>query len=101
MKTTIHRWVEMQFQPDKIETFLSVFESSKAKIRAREGCLSLQLIQDPQQPHILCTSSIWESEDALNAYRDSELFQVTWSLTKPLFQAKAKAKTYILMDWQP
>lgn len=101
MKTTIHRWVEMQFQPDKIDSFLSVFESSKAKIRAREGCLSLQLIQDPQQPHILCTSSIWESEDALNAYRDSELFQVTWSLTKPLFQAKAKAKTYILMDWQP
>ena len=101
MKTTIHRWVEMQFQPDKIEAFLSVFESSKTKIRAREGCLSLQLIQDPQQPHILCTSSIWESEDALNAYRNSELFQVTWSLTKPLFQAKAKAKTYILIDWQP
>ena len=101
MKTTIHRWVEMQFQLDKIDAFLSVFESSKAKIRTREGCLSLQLIQDPLQPHILCTSSIWESEDALNAYRDSELFQVTWSLTKPLFQAKAEAKTYILMDWQP
>ena len=101
MKTTIHRWVEMQFQPDKIDAFLSVFESSKAKIRAREGCLSLQLIQDPQQPHILCTSSIWESEEALNAYRDSALFHATWSLTKPLFQAKAKAKTYILIDWQP
>ena len=101
MKTTIHRWVEMQFQPDKIDAFLSVFESAKAKIRARKVCLSLQLIQDPLQPHILCTSSIWESEDALNAYRDSELFQVTWSLTKPLFQAKAEAKTYILMDWQP
>ena len=101
MKTTIHRWVEMQFQLDKIDAFLSVFESSKAKIRAREGCLSLQLIQDPQQPHILCTSSIWESEEALNAYRDSALFQATWSLTKPLFQTKAKAKTYILMDWQP
>ncbi len=97
----IHRWVEMHFQTDQIEAFLQVFEDSKTFIRAREGCLSLQLIQDPMQPHIICTSSIWESEDHLNAYRNSELFAVTWSKTKPLFAEKAKAKTYALLDWQP
>ncbi len=101
MKKTIHRWVEMHFQPDKIDTFLAVFEDSKEKIRARKGCLSLQLIQDPQQPHILCTSSIWQSEEDLNAYRDSPLFSATWAKTKPLFTQKAKAKTFNLLDWQP
>lgn len=101
MKKTIHRWVEMQFQPDKIEAFLQVFEESKEKIRARSGCLSLQLVQDSEQPNILCTSSVWESIEHLNSYRDSELFQATWARTKPLFAQKAKAKTFKLIDWQP
>ncbi len=96
----IHRWVEMHFQTDKIDAFLQVFEESKTYIRAREGCLSLQLIQDPLNPQIICTSSIWESEEHLNAYRNSELFSATWSKTKPLFASKARAKTYALLDWQ-
>ena len=97
----IHRWVEMQFKPENINEFLAVFESSKTFIRAQPGCLSLQLVQDPNQSHIICTSSIWESEDALNAYRNSPLFEATWAKTKPLFQSKAKAYTYSLLDWQP
>ena len=101
MKKNIHRWVEMHFQPSKIEEFLTVFESSKEKIRARAGCLSLQLIQDPTSPNILCTSSIWDSEESLNDYRNSELFKDTWAKTKPLFHEKAKAKTFTLLDWQP
>ena len=100
-KRLIHRWVEMQFKPENINEFLSVFESSKTFIRAQPGCLSLQLVQNPNQIHIICTSSIWESEDALNAYRNSPLFAATWAKTKPLFLSKAQAHTYHLLDWQP
>lgn len=97
----IHRWVEMHFDPEKITEFIAVFESSKTFIRNQPGCLSLQLVQDPNHATIICTSSIWESEDALNAYRNSSLFETTWAKTKPLFQAKAQARTYSLLDWQP
>lgn len=101
MSKPIHRWVKMTFKEDAVQQFLEVFEESKTKIRNRQGCLSLQLIQDPDQPHVICTSSIWESEQDLNSYRHSELFKQTWAKTKPHFQENAQAKTYFLLDWQP
>ena len=100
MSKQIHRWVRMTFQAQHLGDFLQVFENSKTKIRNMSGCLSLQLIQDPKEPSVICTSSIWESEEDLNDYRHSDLFKDTWSKTKPLFKDKAKAKTYTLLDWQ-
>ncbi len=100
MSKQIHRWVRMTFHAQHLDDFLQVFENSKTKIRNMSGCLSLQLIQDPDEPCVICTSSIWESEEDLNHYRHSDLFKDTWSKTKPLFKDKAKAKTYILLDWQ-
>ncbi len=35
------------------------------------------------------TYSRWQSEAALNQYRDSELFKSVWSFTKALFFRKA------------
>jgi heme-degrading monooxygenase HmoA len=37
------------------------------------------------------TYSIWDSEEALNNYRDSELFGELWPKIKPWFAAKAEA----------
>ena len=42
----LHRYVKMTFRPEEVDTFLSVFEESKQKIRAFPGCLSLQLIRN-------------------------------------------------------
>ncbi len=97
----IHRIVKMTFIPEKVRDFLIVFESSKQKIRNRPGCLSLQLIQDPLEPNVLFTSSIWESESYLESYRDSELFIDTWRKTKIHFSEKAEAKSYNLLEWLP
>ncbi len=97
----IHRVVKMTFKPEKLDDFLLVFEESKDKIRARSGCLSLQLIQDPDRLNILSTSSIWESENDLEDYRNSDLFLETWKKTKIHFAEKAEAKTYTLLYWLP
>ncbi len=85
------RYVRMTFQPDKVEEFLKIFEESKDKIKAMPGCHDLELQQDIHFPNILMTRSHWESEVALNSYRDSELFRVTWAKTKVLFDAKPLA----------
>ena len=37
------------------------------------------------------TISHWDSEAALELYRQSELFKFTWAKTKPLFEEKAQA----------
>lgn len=95
----IHRTVKMTFDPEKIENFIDIFNSSKSKIRNFPGCKSLQLIQSQENLNIILTSSIWEDEDSLNNYRKSELFGNTWTATKKLFIEKPEAISYNLLYW--
>ncbi len=89
----------MTFREEAVQSFVAdVFESSKAHIRAFEGCRHMELLQHKSRPNILFTLSIWEDEDALNAYRASALFADTWAKTKALFAEKAEAWTLELID---
>lgn len=85
------RIVRMTFQPEKTAEFLSNFEANKKSIRNFPGCTHLELWQDFSEKNIFLTYSIWESEEALNKYRDSELFKSVWSFTRTLFAAKPVA----------
>lgn len=85
------RYVRMTFQEDKVADFLKIFDESKEKIRAMEGCQYLELMQDLNQPAVFMTHSHWLSEDDLNNYRDSTLFKSTWAKTKVLFADKPMA----------
>lgn len=87
----ILRIVKMTFDPAKTDEFLKVFYNSQPLIAASAGCYGVKLMQDAEQSNIYYTHSIWESVDALNAYRDSDLFARTWAQTKPLFIAKPEA----------
>lgn len=87
----IVRIVRMTFQEDKVEEFLEIFRSSKDKIRGFEGCRHVELLQDAHQPNVYSTYSHWESEEALNNYRRSELFGQVWPATKKLFAATPEA----------
>lgn len=82
------RIVRMNFQADKVDDFLAIFENSKHKIRNFEGCQHLELLRDLDNPHIFSTYSLWENAEALENYRQSELFKTTWAATKVLFAAK-------------
>ncbi|MCC6818299.1 MAG: antibiotic biosynthesis monooxygenase [Bacteroidia bacterium] len=87
----ITRLVKMHFRPDETENFIQLFESVKDKISAMEGCLGVDLLRDINSPDIFFTYSHWDSEKHLNAYRDSELFGITWKNTKSKFAHKAEA----------
>lgn len=82
------RVVRMTFQADRVSDFLEIFEQSKAKIRAFEGCRHLELLQDWDKENVFMTYSHWENADFLEQYRQSELFQTTWAKTKVLFSDK-------------
>ncbi|MBD2699132.1 antibiotic biosynthesis monooxygenase [Spirosoma sp. BT702] len=85
------RIVRMTFQPDKLADFQAIFDTSKQQIRAFPGNYHLELLRDPDQPNVRMTYSLWESADALEAYRRSELFRTTWAATKVLFTERAVA----------
>lgn len=84
----------MTFQQDKVDEFLEIFDKSKEKIRARNGCEHLELLQDLHQPNVYTTYSYWQSESNLNEYRESELFGGVWRTTKALFSDRPTAHSY-------
>ncbi len=87
----IIRIVKMTFIPERVNEFLEIFNSSKHLIRNFEGCSHLELLNEINVSNVFFTYSYWDSEDALNTYRDSELFKGVWSKTKVLFATKTEA----------
>jgi heme-degrading monooxygenase HmoA len=86
----------MEFQKDKIESFLKLFEEKKAKIRAFPGCEYLELLQGTEaKNNVFMTYSYWRSADDLDNYRYSDLFKETWSETKKMFAQKPEAISFI------
>ena len=85
------RIVKMEFQSDKVDDFLSFFDTVKEAIASFEGCLGMKLMQDQANSSIIFTYSHWENQDALNKYRDSELFGSVWPIVKPWFNTKPEA----------
>lgn len=81
------RTVRMTFRPDRLDDFLALFREARPRIAAAPGCRHLDLWQDARFPNVLTTFSQWDDEQALDAYRQSDLFRTTWARTTPLFAA--------------
>ncbi len=89
----------MTFRPDATRVFQDdVFEPTKKRIRAFPGCQHMELLRHTELPNVMFTFSIWDSEDALDNYRQSDLFRDTWSKTKALFAEKAEAWSMEVMN---
>ena len=85
------RIVKMSFHEKNISTFLNNFEQVKNKIRQAPGNQFLELYQDKNNKEVFFTYSFWENEEALENYRNSDLFLEVWSFTKTLFNARPEA----------
>ena len=85
------RIVKLRFHEEHISTFLDNFEEVKHLIRNFEGNRFLELYQDKNDNRIFFTYSYWDNEEALENYRNSELFKGVWSFTKKLFSDKPEA----------
>jgi len=87
----MRRMVLMHFRKDEVSTYISLFEKNRGHIASFPGCNHLDLLRDKEDSGTFVTYSIWESEEALENYRKSELFQGVWSQTKVLFSAAPQA----------
>ena len=89
----------MQLLPESESRFTGIFKEAKHLIRSQPGCEGLELLRSNGEGFInIWTISLWHSEEALNAYRNTELFLTTWKAVKPLFTAKTKAWTLTSLD---
>lgn len=85
------RIVKMRFRESEIPTFLNNFEQVKKSIRAFPGCQFLELYRAQDDTRIFFTYSYWDTSEALENYRHSELFKGVWAETKPMFSDKPEA----------
>jgi len=85
------RIVKMSFYPEKITEFLDIFHQNKEQIRNFNGNTFLELYRDKGNKSVFFTYSIWKSENDLENYRKSELFNQVWTRTKALFNDKPQA----------
>lgn len=81
----IIRIVKMQFHPEHTAAFQHLFSENQYRIEGFEGCLKVDLLQDIDSPTIFFTYSHWEDIEALERYRQSDVFKSIWSKTKVLF----------------
>ena len=87
----ITRIVKLHFQEEKVCDFLSLFDQVVTKVNAFPGCQKMHMLRDINNPTVFITHSLWDSEEDLNKYRDSELFQSIWPTIKPWFAEKPQA----------
>jgi (4S)-4-hydroxy-5-phosphonooxypentane-2,3-dione isomerase len=87
----IVRIVKLSFHQEYIPAFLENFEKMKLHIRSAKGNQFLELYQDVNNKNVFFTYSYWESEEDLNNYRKSALFDEIWTFTKKLFNDKPEA----------
>ncbi len=81
----------MTFQPDAADDFMGIFNGYKDQIEDSEGCNGVKVFRDAGKQNVFFTISEWDSEEALNAYRHSELFEQVWGKAKNYFDAKPEA----------
>jgi len=89
----VTRIVKLTFQADRIADFMAFFDTIDTQVSRFEGCNGMRLLRDIHHPEVVFTYSYWNSEDALNNYRDSDLFGTVWPTIKPWFAAKPEAWT--------
>ncbi len=88
------RLVRMRFQPDKVDTFLTLYEAARPIITAQPGCHNVRLVRQSDDPVAFATWSLWEDAAALEAYRTSPFFVEFWPQVKALFQQPAEATSF-------
>lgn len=95
MSQEILRIVRLTFHPENVDAFKAIFDESKDLIAAFDGCIEVKLKRDQELQNVYYTVSKWKSNDHLNSYRKSALFEKTWTKTKLLFSDKPQAFSLI------
>ncbi len=81
----------MEFKPGRVDDFLAHFGRIRGLICNYPGVQHLELHRDTGQPNVFYTYSKWDSEAALETYRQSDLFKGAWGEVKPWFSEKPQA----------
>lgn len=87
----IQRIVKMTFKKEHCVDFENFFEQIKNQVGNQPGCSGVKLLRDIADNGIYFTHSYWDNQQSLDAYRQTELFNVVWPKVKAWFADKPDA----------
>ncbi len=90
----IVRIVHMFFRPHALEQLMPLIHRQLRNVMSHPGCLAVKLFRDTSDPDHLCTFSIWEDQEALDDYRQSDHFIEVWSTLKSHFAKPPQAYSF-------
>ncbi|MFL2663860.1 MAG: putative quinol monooxygenase [Crocinitomicaceae bacterium] len=85
------RIVKLTFKEEALSEFYREFETHKNNIASFPGCRGMKLLKGIDNPTVIMTYSHWDDKEALNKYRESDLFSGLWTKIKPMFGNKPEA----------
>ncbi len=95
----IQRIVKMTFKKEHCADFENFFEQIKNQVGNQPGCSGVKLLRDISDNGIYFTHSYWDKQTSLDAYRNTELFNVVWPKVKAWFADKPDAwSVEVLME---
>ena len=94
----IVRYVELRIQIEKVEEVRQLLKAQAPLVRSQDGCFHLEINESIDEAGLFSTYSYWTGVDALNLYRQSDVFRDFWNRVKPLFRESAHARSFVHLD---
>ena len=94
----IVRLVKLEIQAEYAEQFAAFFQAEASQIQAWPGCHGVKAFRDVNQKSRFFTQSLWESEEALDQYRESDFFRKNWKTVKAWFAEPAQSWSTTMME---
>jgi heme-degrading monooxygenase HmoA len=92
---SVIRLIHVKVAPDQIAAAEKVWREDCAPLmKQAPGCVSEQLLKCREEPGEYISYSEWESEQAIETWRDSDAHHEIQSHSRKLQGAKAVVKTY-------
>lgn len=73
------------------EAFQEIYRSRNPFKNGVKGCRDVKVMKDVNDENVYYTVSIWDHNDDLEAYRESEYFAETWPMVKAQLSKRAEA----------
>ncbi len=95
----LQRIVKMTFKKEHCLDFENFFNEIKDQVGNQPGCSGVKLLKEVPVSGVYFTYSNLDKQESLDAYRNTELFNVVWPKVKAWFDAKPEAwSTEILTE---
>jgi quinol monooxygenase YgiN len=98
----LQRIVKLTFKPEHCNEFENFFAEIKDQVGNQPGCSGVNLLRETGSTGVYFTYSNWDKQTSLDAYRNTDLFNVVWPKVKAWFAAKPEAwSTEIIASSKP